>query len=142
MSDGSQVFAAAKRSLRKLFLKMKGHQASHFGTLLHLVTGMIVSKHSHLPKISGKVKSGIKQESQIKKFKRWLSNKLVNGNIYFLPFLKRLLPDLMNCTIKLILDGSVVGKNSACLMASIVYKNRSIPCCSDDKIPIILLNGL
>jgi len=94
MSDGSQVFVALKKSLTKLFPTMEGHQASHFGTLLHMITGMVVSKHCHLPKVAGKVKSGTKQESEIKKLKRWLSNKSVNGNLFFLPFLQRLLPTL------------------------------------------------
>ena len=106
---------------------MKGHQASHFSTLLHMMTGMVVSKHCHLPKVAGKVKSDIKQESQIKKFKRWLSNKSINGNVFYLPFLERLLPTLIKDNIKLIIDGSVIGKDSAALMASIVYKNRAIP---------------
>jgi len=127
MSDGAQVFAAIKKSLTKIFPKMGGHQAAHFGTMLHMITGRVVSKHCHLPKVSGKIKSTIKQESQIKKFKRWLSNKSVNGNLFYLPFLDYLLPILVNDSIKLILDGSVVGKDSACLMASIVYKNRAIP---------------
>ena len=127
MSDGSRVFAALKKSLKGLFPKMEGHEASHFGTLLHMITGMVASKHCHLPKIAGKIQSDIKQESQIEKFERWLANKAVNGNIYFLPFLERLLPTLINGTIKIILDGSVVGRDSACLMASIVYKNRTIP---------------
>jgi len=100
MSDGSQVFVALKKSLTKLFPKMEGHQASHFSTLLHMITGMVVSKHCHLPKVAGKVKSDTKQESQIKKFKRWLSNKSVNGNLFYLPFLERLLPILMDDSIK------------------------------------------
>lgn len=127
MSDGSRVFSAVKQSLSKLFPKMSGHEASHFSTLLHFITGMIVSKHSHLPKIAGKIKSEIKQESQIKKFKRWLSNKSVSAKFFYLPFLEKLLPILINGSIEIILDGSVVGKDSACLMASLVYKNRSIP---------------
>ena len=127
MNDGSRVFNALKKSLKGLFPKMTGHEASNFGTLLHLITGMVVSKHCHLPKVAGKVKSNIKQESQIKKFKRFLSNSKVNGNVYFLPFLEKLLPALITKDVKLLIDGSVVGNNSACLMASIVFKNRSIP---------------
>ena len=127
MNDGSHVFTALKKSLSGLFPKMEGHQASHFGTFLHMITGMVVSKHCHLPKISGKIQSPIKQESQIAKFKRLLSNKSVNGDIYFLPFLKKILPVLTGAEINLIFDGSVMGKDSACLMASITYKNRAIP---------------
>ena len=127
MSDGSRVFTALKKSLKGLFPEMTGHAASNFGTLLHLITGMVVSKHCHLPKVAGKVKTNIKQESQIKKFKRFLSSKGVNGNIYFLPFLDKLLPSLITNEVLILIDGSVVGRNYACLMASIVYKNRTIP---------------
>jgi hypothetical protein len=127
MSDGSKVFSSVKKSLEKLFPKMSGHQASHFNTLLQMVAGLIVSKHCHLPKIAGKIPLPIKQESIIAKFKRWLSNNDVNGNIYFAPFLDRILLTLINGPIKLIIDGSVIGMDSACLMASIIYKNRSIP---------------
>jgi hypothetical protein len=127
VSDGSRIFSEIKKSLSKLFPKMEGHEASHFSTLLHMITGMVVSKHCHLPKIAGKVTAPIKQESIIAKFKRWLSNNNVNASIYFLPFLEKLLPTLINGSVKIIFDGSVVGRDSACLMASIVYKNRSIP---------------
>jgi len=127
MSDGSKVFAELKRSLKKIFPKMSGHEASHFSTLLHMTAGMIVSKHCHLPKIAGKIKSAAKQESIVIKLKRWMNNKSVNVDLFFIPFLEKLLPTIINGPISLILDGSVVGRNSACLMASIVYKNRAIP---------------
>jgi len=86
MSDGQHVFKTVKKSLSNLFPKMSGHDASHFSTLLHMITGMTVSKHCHLPKISGKVTTPIKQESQIAKFKRWLCNEKVNGNLFFYHF--------------------------------------------------------
>ena len=127
MSDGGKVFKELKKSLRKLFPPMEGHEESHFITLLHMITGMVVSKHCHLLKIAGKTEGPTKQESLIAKLKRWLSNNKVNGNIYFLPFLEKILPTLISGSITLLFDGSVVGRDSACLMASIVYKNRAIP---------------
>ena len=92
-----------------------------------MVAGMIQSKNCRLPAIAGKASSKIKRESQVKKFTRWLQNKNVNANIYFLPFIERLINVLIQNTVYLIFDGSVVARNSACLMASLVYKNRSIP---------------
>lgn len=127
MSDSSKVFTGLKKALKTLFPKMTGHEASHFSTLLYMITGMIMSKHCHLPKIAGKIQSNIKQESLVQKIERWLQNKNVNGDLYFLPFLMKLLPTLLTSDIKLLIDGSVVGRDSACLMVSIVYKNRSIP---------------
>ena len=127
MSDGAKVFSALNKSLQKFYPTMVGHAASRFNTMLQIVSGMVVSKHCHLPKIAGKIQAPIKQESTIAKLKRWLSNNDVNGNIYFSPLLDRLLPTLINGTAQLIIDGSVVGSNSACLMASLIYKNRTIP---------------
>jgi len=127
MSDGARVFKELKKALKKIFPPMSGHEASHFSTLLHMITGMIVSKHCHLPKVAGKIKSTTKQESIIAKLKRWISNNKINGNTYFVPFIEKLLPILTTGTIRIIFDGSVVGKDSACLMASIIYKNRAIP---------------
>lgn len=127
MTDGAKVFSGVKSSFRKLFPKMSGHQDSHFTTLLQIITGLIVSKHCHLPKIAGKIQSPTKQESMTVKFKRWLSNNKVNGNIYFAPLLEAILPTLINGSVQLIFDGSVVGRDSASLMASIIYKNRTIP---------------
>jgi hypothetical protein len=108
---------------------MFGHQDSHFNTLLQIVTGLIVSKHCHLPKIAGKIQAPIKQESMIAKFKRWLSNNSVNANIYFVPLLEKTLPTLINGSIKLIFDGSVIGRDSASLMASIIYKKQDYSNC-------------
>jgi hypothetical protein len=127
MTDGAKVFSGVKKSFKKLFPKMSGHQYSHFNTLLQIVTGLIVSKHCHLPKIAGKIQSPIKQESMIIKIKRWLSNDNVKGNIYFVPLLEKILPTIINGSIKVIFDGSVIGRDSASLMASIVYKNKTIP---------------
>ncbi len=127
MSDSSKVFSGIKKSLKKLFPEMSGHKASHFGTLLHIITGMVMSKHCHLPKIASKIQSNIKQESLVQKIERWLQNDKVNGTLYFLPFLKMLLPTLLTEDVSLLIDGSVVGRDSACLMISLAYKNRSIP---------------
>jgi hypothetical protein len=65
VSDGKRIFTELKKSLTKLFPKMDGHEASHFGTLLHMISGMVASKHCHLPKVAGKQDCGTKQESQI-----------------------------------------------------------------------------
>lgn len=92
-----------------------------------MLTGIIQSKNCQLPAMAGKFASKIKRESQVKKFARWMQNKDINANIYFLPFIERLITVLAQDTIYLIFDGSVVARNSACLMASIVYKNRAIP---------------
>lgn len=86
MSDGRKVLGAVKQSLTKLYPNMTGHEASHFGTMLQMITGMVASNHCHLPKIAGKIKNNIKQESQIKKLKRWLDNKDVNGDLFFYHF--------------------------------------------------------
>ncbi len=103
MRDSSKIFIGLKNSLKTIFPKMTGHIASHFSTLLHMITGMVMSKHCHLPKIASKIQSVAKQESLVKKLERWLQNEKVNGSVYFLPFLKKLLPTLLTKDVKLLI---------------------------------------
>ena len=88
---------------------------------------MILGKHCQLPVLAGKSPDRTKRESAVKKFSRWLQNRDIIGNIYFLPFIEKLLLILSQQTLYLILDGSIIGRNSACLMVSVVYKHRAIP---------------
>ena len=92
-----------------------------------MVTGMIQSKNCQLPAIAGQTPDPIKRESQVKKYTRWLRNDKVNANIFFLPFIEKVIKVLATDQIFLIFDGSTVARDSACLMASIIYQKRAIP---------------
>jgi len=110
-----------------VYPSFEGNAARNFTTLISMITGMIQSRHCQLPALAGKCSIKTKRESQTKKFTRWLQNNKINANIYFLPFIKKIISILARDTIFLVFDGSTVAKDSACLMASIIYKKRAIP---------------
>lgn len=67
--------------------------------------------------------------------KRFINNKWVAYDDYYLPILKAFLPALIGFQpywqnrLVLVIDGSQMGKNHAALMISLYWQNRGIPIC-------------
>jgi hypothetical protein len=78
-------------------------------TLAALISGIVASKSTQLPKIAAKVPNGTKPESRVKRFARRLDNKRILEEVYFLPYAELLLAPLALETLVLVRDGSVVG---------------------------------
>jgi hypothetical protein len=60
-------------------------------TLAALISGIVASKSTQLPKVAAKVPNGTKPESRVKRFARWLDNKRILEEVYFLPYAELLL---------------------------------------------------
>jgi hypothetical protein len=88
---------------------------------------MVGAKHSHLAKLAGEVPDGTKPASRVKRFERWLSNDMISWELFFLPFVERLLTSLSAQTLVLVMDGSAVGRGCVTLMMSVVYRGRALP---------------
>jgi hypothetical protein len=54
-------------------------------TLAAMISGIVASKSTQLPKVAAKVPNGTKPESRIKRFARWLDNERILEEVYFLP---------------------------------------------------------
>ncbi len=63
----------------------------------------------------------------MKRFSRWLKNKEVSHEIYFLPFVQQILSALAQGTLVLLIDGTVVGRGCMALIIAVVYKQRALP---------------
>ena len=63
----------------------------------------------------------------MKRFSRWLKNKEVSHEIYFLPFVQQVLSALAGGTMVLLIDGTVVGRGCMALIIAVVYKQRALP---------------
>jgi Transposase DDE domain len=126
-------FQAVRNSLRTLFPgEPLGHLASRLNTLAALVSGIVGSKSTNLPGIATKVPDGArnpgtKPASRVKRFERWLRNKAVESETFFLPFAEALLLSLCHIPLVLAIDGSVVGRGCMTLMISVVYRQRALP---------------
>jgi hypothetical protein len=90
------------------------------------------SRSTNLPSIAGKVPGGakhqgVKPESRVKRFERWLRNEAIDSKTFFLPFAEALLLSLCHVPLVLVIDGSIVGRGCMTLMISLVYKQRALP---------------
>lgn len=80
-----------------------------------------------LDDIAGEVPRTGKIESQVMQLRRWLKNKTISVELYYLPFIEMVLSSLAQQPLVLIIDGSSTARGCVTLMVSVVYKKRSLP---------------
>jgi hypothetical protein len=128
MSDNLRQYRAIRTALRQAYPgEPQGRCARHLTTLAALISGIVASKSTQLPKVAAKVPTGTKPESRVKRFARWLDNARILEEVYFLPYAEILLAHLAVETLVLVMDGSVVGCGCVALMLHVVYKGRALP---------------
>jgi hypothetical protein len=96
-------------------------------TLAALISGIVASKSTQLPKVAAAVPNGTKPESRVKRFARWLDNERVLEEVYFLPYAEILLAHLTLETLVFVMDGSGVGRGCVALILHVIYKGRALP---------------
>lgn len=96
-------------------------------TLAALISGIVASQCTQLPRMAAKVPNGPKPESRVKRFARWIRNDHLTDEVYFIPYAKLLVRQLALQTLILVIDGSVVGRGCVALMIHVVYKGRALP---------------
>jgi len=101
--------------------------ARHLNTLVMMVCGILGSRRVHLPAIANHAPASGQSESQVMRFRRWLKNESIQGEVYFLPFVEHVLASLCHQTLTLVIDGSAVGQGCVCLMVRVIYKKRALP---------------
>ncbi len=128
MSDNLRRYRAIRKALAQGYPKNpQGNVARHLNTLAALISGIVGSESSQLPKIASHVPDGNQTESRVKRFTRWVINDKVTEDLYFLPYAEVLLRRLALETLVLVMDGSVVGRGCVALMVGVVYKGRVLP---------------
>jgi hypothetical protein len=63
-------------------------------TLAALISGIVGSKSTQLPRIATKVPDGTQAESRVKRFARWVHNDKITTEVYFVPYAQMLLAQL------------------------------------------------
>jgi len=128
MSDNLRQYRAIRAALRQGYPgEPQGRCARHLATLAALISGIVASKSTQLPKIAAKVPDGTKPESRVKRFARWVDNAHITTERYFVPYAEVLLAHLAIQTLVLVIDGSAVGRGCVALMIHVVYKGRALP---------------
>lgn len=59
--------------------------------------------------------------------RRWLKNEKVDVELYYLPFMEKLIKCLAKQSLVLIIDGSTTARGCMTLMVSMVYQGRALP---------------
>jgi hypothetical protein len=128
MSDNLRRYRAIHKALIQGYPDApKGNVVRHLTTLAALISGIVGSHSTQLPKIATQVPNGTKPESRVKRFARWVDNATITEEIYFVPYAAVLLRHLALQTLVVIMDGSVVGRGGVALMMHVVYKGRALP---------------
>jgi Transposase DDE domain len=130
MSDNLRRYRAIRDALTQWYPgEPKGNRARHLTTLAALISGIVASKSTQLPKVASQVPDGNKPDSRVKRFTRWVGNDSISEAVYFLPYADVLLERLALQSLVLVIDGSGVGRGCIALMIHVVYKGRALPLC-------------
>src|SRR5262247_2739980 len=128
MSDNLRRYRAIRDALTQWYPgQPSGTVVRHLLTLAALISGIVSSQSPQLPHIAAHVPNGIKPESRVKRFARWVDNAHILEEVYFLPYAEVLLRHLALQTLVLVMDGSGVGRGCTALMIHVVYKGRALP---------------
>lgn len=128
-----RLFTEIQRSLFNISDQPpEGNALKRLNNLSGFVTGMIRKGSSHLPDIGSGLPQNINSNSKTVAAKRFVENKWTDYEVHFLPFLESFLRGLLALTlhssgVRIVIDGSQMGKDNAALMVSLVWRNRGIP---------------
>ena len=119
-----QIWTALKNAYSN---EPRGNNARRLNILASFIYGIINSRRANLPHIAQELPNQGKEESKVKQLIRFLSNKYVTLEFFFLPFAEKLLESLASEPLVLVIDGSTVGRDCVTLMVSVVYQGRALP---------------
>jgi hypothetical protein len=88
MSDNLRQYRAICDALRQAYPgEPQGRCARHLITLAAMISGIVASKSTQLPKVAAKVPNGTKPESRVKRFARWLDNERILEEVQQFPLI-------------------------------------------------------
>lgn len=124
MGDNKTRYKEIRSSLEELYpTQPRGNFARNLNTLAVMISGIIGSMSTQLPKIAAKAPEKAKPTSVEKRIKRLIINSRVDGEQYFMPYAEALLAKLGLDEIVLAMDGSIIGRGCITLMVNVIYKN-------------------
>lgn len=130
MSDNLKRYFAIQKALKQMrTTEPKGNVARHLNTLAMFISGIIGSQKCNLPAIARKVPTNTKPQSRIRCMERWLDNKAIDTQLYYMPYVQALLESLPSSPLVLVIDGSEVGRECVLLSVNVVYQKRALPLC-------------
>lgn len=124
MTDSQRVYTKVLQTLKK---RMPTYKQGHVVTLAMMVTGIVLSSKAQLSALSLEIPYPAKPKSLEKRRRRWVKNENVDKNFYYLPYARLLLQHLSTHPLRLVLDGSSVGRGCMTIMVCVIYRQRALP---------------
>ncbi|MFN3492082.1 MAG: hypothetical protein ACK40V_07670, partial [Anaerolineales bacterium] len=121
-----KLYRTWKEQIRRLRPQQRITQIQNFAWMM---VGIYQSRSVHLSKIAGKVLSNAKLLSTVRRFERFLDNRVIVVREWYEPLAKQWIEAQWRHLkeIRLIVDGTKVGFGHQLLMVSLAYRRRSIP---------------
>ena len=92
MSDNLHRYRAIREALIQWYPgQPTGTVARHLTTLAALISGIVGSKSTQLPRVATPIPDRAKPESRVKRLTRWLDNDRIVEEVYVLPYAELLL---------------------------------------------------
>jgi hypothetical protein len=92
-----------------------------------LLAGLFASRSVHLSKIANKMSTSATLPSATRRLSRLLGNAALRVRPWYEPVARRLLQQAAGSGIRLIVDGSKIGRSHQLLMVSVAYRRRALP---------------
>lgn len=126
--DTQRIYRTIHNRIEKLWnFDPSKRQSNNLNILTGFICGIIQSKQVKLADVAADIPYAGKEESKIMQLRRWLKNETVNVELFYLPFIEKLLYSLSNQTLVLAIDGSTVAQGCISLVVSVIYKGRALP---------------
>lgn len=128
LPNSRRVYRTVHNGLQKAWkLNASKRQNNALNVLSGFVCGIIQSKQVKLANVAAEISGKGKEESQIMQLRRWLKNETIDVELFYLPFIEKLIQCLASQTLVLAIDGSVTARGCITLMVSMNYKGRALP---------------
>jgi hypothetical protein len=124
MTDQYQVYTKVLKVLKEM---VKLSHPGHVLTLAMMIAGLVTGRKAQLPAVSAEISTDAKDSSVEMRIRRWLKNDGIDADVIYMPFAKQILQTLSDEPIKLVMDGSQIGRGCMVLMVSVLYKKRALP---------------
>lgn len=115
-----------------LGMNLQGHKKRRKAKLAGLICGLMNKKKPSLSALGSGLPQMIKSHSREKSAKKFLENRFIDIKSYYLPFIRKTVSQIMTTSnigkdIKLVIDGSKMGKDHMVLMVSLLFEGRGFP---------------
>ena len=124
MTDRYKVYTKVLKVLKEM---VKMSHPGHILTLAMMIAGLVTSRKAHLSAVSAEIATEAKESSVEMRFRRWVKNASMDADVIYMPFAKQILQVLCDEPLRLVMDGSQIGRGCMVLMVSVLYKKRALP---------------